>query len=114
MITITTIIITLYIILIRIFRTGWKSIEVFYPKDFTSGNEISISVIVACKNEEKTLPHLIQSLQNQSFKSFELILVNDHSTDSTQKIIEESFGDFQNAIYINSEGNGKKLLYPKG
>lgn len=50
-----------------------------------------ISVIVAARNEEKTLPVLLKALQNQTFKPFEIIVVDNASTDNTSAVIK-SFG----------------------
>ncbi len=51
-----------------------------------------ISVIIPAYNNEKYIAETIKSLQAQSFKDFEVIIVNDGSTDNTQQIIE-SFDD---------------------
>ena len=46
-----------------------------------------ISVIITCFNSEKFLKKSIQSVLNQSYKDFELIIVDDCSSDLTKKII---------------------------
>jgi len=51
-----------------------------------------ISVIIPAYNNEKYIAETLKSLQAQSFKDFEVIIVNDGSTDNTQKIID-SFDD---------------------
>lgn len=48
-----------------------------------------VSVIVPTYNSEKYLHKCVTSILNQSFSKFELILVNDGSTDNTQKLCEE-------------------------
>lgn len=48
-----------------------------------------ISIIVPVYNEEKHITQCIDSIFNQSFKDFELILVDDGSTDHSLEIIEE-------------------------
>lgn len=47
----------------------------------------SISVIIPAYNAEKTIAEAIESVLSQTFKGFELILVNDGSNDSTLNII---------------------------
>jgi glycosyltransferase involved in cell wall biosynthesis len=47
---------------------------------------MTLSVIVSAYNAEATLPGLFDSLLNQTFKDYELIIVDDGSTDSTSKI----------------------------
>ena len=41
------------------------------------------SVLVPVYNQEKYLPECIESVLNQTFKDFELILIDDGSTDSS-------------------------------
>ena len=48
-----------------------------------------ISVIVPVYNVEKYLRKCIESILNQTFREFELILVDDGSTDSSGKICDE-------------------------
>ena len=50
-----------------------------------------ISVIILAFNEEKFLPRCLNSLKNQSLKNFEIIIVDNNSTDRTIKIAK-SFG----------------------
>lgn len=47
-----------------------------------------ISIIMPAYNSENTISESIQSVLNQTYKNFELIVVNDCSLDSTKKIIE--------------------------
>ncbi|WP_458457000.1 glycosyltransferase family 2 protein [Methanobrevibacter sp.] len=46
-----------------------------------------ISVILPCYNEESYIANAIESVLNQSFTDFELIIVNDGSADNTLSII---------------------------
>lgn len=46
-----------------------------------------ISVITTTHNRAKTLKQTIHSVLNQSFRDFELIVVNDASTDDTKKVL---------------------------
>lgn len=48
-----------------------------------------ISVIVPVYNAERYLPECIESILSQSFTDFELILVDDGSTDSSPSICDE-------------------------
>lgn len=47
------------------------------------------SIIIPCYNVEKYIGQCIESVIAQSFKDYELILVNDGSTDRTKEIIEK-------------------------
>lgn len=65
-----------------------------------------VSVIVAVFNEEKYLHKCIQSVLNQTYVNFELILVNDGSTDGSKEIIEEYVKQFPNKVKHIEKKNG--------
>ena len=48
-----------------------------------------ISVIMSVYNGETYLKEAIESVRNQTFKNWELIVINDCSTDSTAEILAE-------------------------
>ena len=50
--------------------------------------EIQISVVIPVYNAEKYLVQCLESLENQSFRKFEVICVDDGSTDSSRKVID--------------------------
>lgn len=52
-------------------------------------NQPIISVIIACYNEEDYISDAIKSVLNQTLDSFELIVVDDSSTDKTVNIAQE-------------------------
>jgi 4,4'-diaponeurosporenoate glycosyltransferase len=45
-----------------------------------------LSIIIPCRNEEKRLPNLLNSLKKQTYQNFEIIIVDDDSTDNTISI----------------------------
>ena len=50
--------------------------------------ENKISVILPVYNSEEFISESIKSIINQSYKCFELIIINDGSTDKTKEICE--------------------------
>ena len=66
-------------------------------------NRPSISVVMPTYNGEAFIAKAIQSVLNQTFTDFELIIVNDGSTDATASIIA-SFDDSR-ILYIKKETN---------
>ena len=56
-------------------------------------DNIKISIILPVFNEEKYIQATLDSIINQSFTDFEVIVVDDGSTDGTLKIVEETFKD---------------------
>ena len=49
--------------------------------------EIYFSIIICCYNSEKYLFETLQSILNQTYDKWELILINDGSNDGTKKIL---------------------------
>lgn len=47
------------------------------------------SVIIPLFNKEKFVQNTLQSILNQSFSDFEIIIVNDGSTDESEKVVSE-------------------------
>ncbi len=56
-----------------------------------------VSIIIATKNESQTLPRLLQSISKQTYHNFEIIVVDNHSSDRTQKIARE----YTQKVYIH-------------
>ena len=66
-----------------------------------------ISVIIPCYNSEKTIKKCIDSVLNQTYENFEIILINDGSKDNTDKIIK-TYSDKRIRYYDNeNQGIGK-------
>lgn len=62
-----------------------------------------ISVILSVYNGEKYLKEAVESILNQTFSDFEFIIVNDGSTDDTEKILDE-FND-RRIVRLNNDKN---------
>lgn len=65
-----------------------------------------ISVIVPVYNVEKYLSRCIDSILNQTYKDFEIILFDDGSTDNSGKICDEYAAKNKNIKVIHSENVG--------
>lgn len=63
----------------------------------------TISVVMPVLNGEKHLTEAIRSILDQSFGDFELIIINDGSTDKTEEIIK-SFND-PRIVYVKNPTN---------
>lgn len=53
------------------------------------GASCRLSVIIPARNEERNLPHLLRSLQVQTHRPYEIIVVDDGSEDRTRAVAEE-------------------------
>jgi glycosyltransferase involved in cell wall biosynthesis len=51
-----------------------------------------VSIITPCYNSEKYIQETVQSVQNQTYKNWQMIIVDDASTDKTIAIIEKIAG----------------------
>ena len=67
----------------------------------------SVSIILPVFNGEKFIKKAIESVLNQSLNDFELIIINDGSTDSTLDIINSFEDNRIRIINQNNEGPGK-------
>ena len=67
-----------------------------------------VSVILPAYNAEGTIGEAIKSIIDQTYKDWELLVIDDGSTDNTKAVIQ-SFED-PRIKYIENEGN-KKLIY---
>lgn len=48
-------------------------------------------IIIPTHNEEENILFCLKSLENQTFRDFKIVVVNDGSTDKTQKVVEDFF-----------------------
>ena len=67
---------------------------------------LKISVIIPVYNVEKYLRICLESILNQNFKGYEIILINDGSTDNSLNICREYEKKYSNIIVINEENSG--------
>ena len=72
-----------------------------------------ISVLLPVYNAEKYLGETLQSLLNQTFKNFEIVLMDDGSTDRSVEIAEK-FQDPRIKIYRNPENLGLVATLNRG
>jgi glycosyltransferase involved in cell wall biosynthesis len=64
-----------------------------------------ISVVMPVYNAEKYLNEAIDSVLNQTYSNFELIILNDKSTDSSKAIIESYLAKDSRIVFIDKETN---------
>lgn len=65
-----------------------------------------ISVIIPVYNVEDYLHYAIESLEKQTYKNFEIILVNDGSTDNSGKLCDEYSEKYSNVRVFHKENGG--------
>lgn len=79
-----------------------------------------ITVIVPIYNVERYIKRCVESIQNQTYRNLQIILVDDGSTDSTGTICEKMAEEDERVIVLHKENGGPSdaknygLLYAKG
>ena len=81
--------------------------------------QAGVSIVVAAKNEASLLPQLISNILAQDYPRFELIIVNDRSTDGSREILKNLSVSHSNLSVIEVEKlpdgwNGKKYALQMG
>jgi len=72
---------------------------------------MTVSVIIPNYNHAKYLEQRIKSILNQTFKDFELIILDDCSTDNSREIIEDYSNRFPFiSSYFNTSNSGSPFL----
>lgn len=66
---------------------------------------MSISIIMSAHNDEKFIEQSINSLLNQTFKDFELLIIDDNSKDNTYEIIKKIGSIDTRIIYFRNKLN---------
>lgn len=64
-----------------------------------------VSIIMPAYNSQEFIPYSIQSVINQTYKNWELIVVDDCSTDRTAEIVEKFSQKYDQITFIQLETN---------
>jgi FkbM family methyltransferase len=65
-----------------------------------------VSIIIPAYNSDKYIEQTVASVLKQTYQNFEVIIVNDGSTDNTQTILEEILKSDNRIKLINKENSG--------
>ena len=95
------------------YKKETKSIEEYFnycndikeKQNFKKAKNPKISVISAVYNREKFISRFIGSVQSQSFKDIEIILVDDNSFDNSIKLIEKIKKEDKRIVLIRNKKN---------
>ena len=68
-----------------------------------------VSVIVPTYNNEKYIGRCINSILNQSYHNIEIIIINDGSSDRTEKVLETLVKDKNNIVLKTQENKGVSI-----
>lgn len=76
--------------------------------------KILVTVILPIYNAEKYLKKCINSILRQTYKNLEIVLVNDGSTDNSEKICKDYMQKDDRITYIKQENLGVSVARNKG
>src|SRR5688572_23248275 len=74
----------------------------------------SISVIIPVRDERSNILNLLQQLENSTYPSFEVVVIDDHSTDGTYELVEQWASGRTKFSCMKSSGQGKKAALACG
>ena len=94
-----------YSAIIIFYNNSWRGLAV-YKANEKNKKTLGFSVIIPVRNEEHHIGRLLTSLENQSYDKqfFEVIVVDDHSTDNTADIVSDNCKDFENLKVVSLTG----------
>ena len=95
--------ISLFFLFFALINTIWLKVYSKKPHIFDGGK---VTVCIPARNEEGNIEKCIRSLCNQSYKNYNILVLNDNSTDKTGEILESLSKEFPGKITIL---NGKPL-----
>ena len=72
------------------------------------------SIIVPAYNTEKYIDKCLKSIFSNTYKNFEVIIVNDGSTDKTEDIINKYIKKYDNIIHIKQKNMGLSMARNNG
>ena len=83
------------------------------PKPRPSGTAV-VSIIMPARNGEETIREAIRSVQAQDLEAWELLVVDDHSTDGTAALVKECARLDPRVRYSLNEGSGVSMARNQG
>lgn len=73
-----------------------------------------ISIIIPVFNAEEYLTKCVESIENQTYKNFEIVLVDDGSSDGSGKLCDELKEKYNNISVIHQKNAGASVARNKG
>lgn len=75
----------------------------------------SVTVIIPTYNRGERILNVLKSLEGQLYKNFEVIIVNDGSSDNTKEILDARIPDFDLSVkVIHQENSGRSKVRNRG
>lgn len=77
-------------------------------------NVISISAVVPCYNRKETIMRCIDSILNQTYPIYEIVIVDDGSSDGTIELLEKNCGNNSKVKIIRQDHRGAQAARNMG
>lgn len=81
------------------------------PNEMTTSK---VAVIIPARNEERSLPKLLEALNRSSIKPEEIVVINDHSTDKTSEIAKSYGVKVIESLALPQNWTGKAFAISQG
>lgn len=100
-----------YLVFLIFFMASGNYKNRYLQKALFSFKMNKISIIIPARDEEKNIEGILETVLTQNYpkEMYEVIVVNDRSTDKTREIAESYLTKYENLKVINIEGPGKIL-----
>ena len=99
----------LVVALVRILSLWFLSLAYSFRKTTPAAPDLNISIIVPAFNEEKSIASSIESLLALDYSNYEVVLVDDGSTDRTLEISSKYEGSVLRVIHQENRGKAEAL-----
>jgi glycosyltransferase involved in cell wall biosynthesis len=88
-------------------KTTIKLFKNAIEKKYANMKSTLLSVIIPNYNNELTIKNTIDSILNNKYKNFEIIIIDDCSTDKSVEIIRKNYGNNPKIkLYVNNKNHG--------
>lgn len=104
------VVLVIYVITLLVITGGYIKQRKKYKVVSNPSVSAKISVVIAARNEEATIEKCLSSIVSQGYNKgdYEIILVNDHSTDDTLKILERYSKEYNHLKYYSLDESFSK------
>jgi len=106
----TSILILLLLIQLFYWIYFYAALPNLAPQSDNLKSDCQVSIIVAAKNEEENLQKLMPVLGSQDHQDYELVIIDDNSSDGTESVLQRIKNVDRKVVYhkVRQNGHGKK------
>ena len=97
----------LFIIQIYYYLRYFTGISFRKINDFTSQQKLPVSVIIAARNESNNLQEFLDSVLNQDYPNYEVIVINDCSYDNSSDVLKGFTARYKHLKVVELEEDDK-------